>query len=108
MTNYQVVITPDAAHDLLRLQDFALQRELASATPDFDVIERMLEAVDKALGILAFSPYTCRRADRAVDPRQRELIIPFGHSGFIAAVEIHGQTVYVGGVRHQLEQDLLR
>lgn len=108
MRHYRVVITDEAAEDLLRLQAFVIDRELASATPDLDVVERMLAAVAQALRLLEFSPYSCRKAARAVDDRQRELIIPFGHSGLVAAFEVRGETVFVGGVRHQLEQDFNR
>ena len=105
MKSYRVIVTDDAQADLLQLQDFALERELASSTPDLDVVDRMLEAVAQALKLLAFSPYSCRRASRSVNEHQRELIIPLGHAGFVAAFEIRGDRVLVGAVRHQLEQD---
>jgi plasmid stabilization system protein ParE len=106
--HYRVVITDEASDDLLRLQAFAIDRELASATPDLDVVERLGAAVAQALRLLEFSPYSCRKAARAVDDQQRELIIPFGHSGLVAAFEVRGETVFVGAVRHQLEQDFNR
>ena len=108
MKHYRVVITDEAAEDLLRLQAFAIDRELASATPDLDVVERLLAAVAQALRLLEFSPYSCPKAARAVDDRQRELVIPFDHSGLLAAFEVRGDAVFVGAVRHQLEQDFNR
>jgi len=108
LNHYRVVITDEAGEDLLRLQAFAIDRELASATPDLDVVERQLAAVVQALRLLEFSPYSCRKAARAVDDRQRELVIPFGNSGLVAAFEVRGDTVFVGAVRHQLEQDFNR
>jgi hypothetical protein len=61
--------------------------------------------VERALRLLEFSPYSCRKAARALNDKQRELIIPFGHAGLIAAFEVRGDMVRLGAIRHQLEQD---
>jgi plasmid stabilization system protein ParE len=105
VTVYRVVLAEEAADDLLRIEDFTIDRELASATPDLDVVRRLRDAVDHALRLLEFSPYSCRKAARAVNDKQRELIIPFGSAGLIAAFEVRGEIVRIGAVRHQLEQD---
>lgn len=105
MTVYRVVLAEEAVEDLLRIEDFMIDRELASATPDLDVVRRLRDAVDQALRLLAFSPYSCRKATRAVNDKQRELIIPFGSAGLVAAFEVRGEVVRIGAVRHQLEQD---
>lgn len=105
MTVYRVVLTHEASADLLRIEDFTIERELSSSTPDLDVVRRLRDAVDMALRLLEFSPYSCRKAARAVNTQQRELIIPFGSAGLIAVFEIRGEVVRIGAVRHQLEQD---
>ncbi len=105
MTVYRLVLADEAADDLLRIEDFIIERELASATPDLDVVRRLRDAVDNALRLLEFSPYSCRKAARAVNDRQRELIIPFGSAGLVAAFEVRGKVVRIGAIRHQLEQD---
>lgn len=105
MTVYRVVLAEEAAEDLLQIEDFMIERELASATPDLDVVRRLRDAVDRALQLLAFSPYSCRRAARAVNDKQRELIIPFGSAGLVAAFEVRKEVVRIGAIRHQLEQD---
>jgi plasmid stabilization system protein ParE len=105
VTSYRVVLTEEAADDLLRIEDFSIERELASATPDLDVVRRLRDAVERALQLLAFSPYSCRRAVRAVNDKQRELIIPFGGAGLMAAFEVRGEIVRIGAIRHQLELD---
>ena len=105
MTVYRVVLAEEAADDLLRIEDFTIERELAGATPDLDVVRRLRDAVDHALRLLEFSPYSCRKATRAVNDKQRELIIPFGSTGLIAAFEVRGEVVRIGALRHQLEQD---
>lgn len=105
MTVYRLVLADEAADDLLRIEDFIIERELASATPDLDVVRRLRDAVDNALRLLEFSPYSCRKAARAVNDRQRELIIPFGSAGLVAAFEVRGKVVHIGAIRDQLEQD---
>lgn len=105
MTAYRVVLADEAVGDLLRIEDFTIERELASATPDLDVVRRLRDAVDRALRLLEFSAYSCRKAARAVNDKQRELIIPFGGAGLIAAFEVREEVVRIGAIRHQLEQD---
>jgi len=105
VTVYRLVLADEAADDLLRIEDFIIERELASATPDLDVVRRLRDAVDRALRLLEFSPYSCRKAARAVNDKQRELIIPFGSTGLVAAFEVRGEVVRIGAIRHQLEQD---
>jgi len=105
VTVYRVVLAEEATDDLLRIEDFTIEREFASATPDLDVVRSLRDAVDRALRLLEFSPYSCRKAARAVNDKQRELIIPFGSAGLIAAFEIRGEVVRIGAIRHQLEQD---
>lgn len=102
---YRLVLADEAADDLLRIEDFIIELELASATPDLDVVQRLRDAVDRALRLLEFSPYSCRKAARAVNDKQRELIIPFGSAGLVAAFEVRGEVVRIGAIRHQLEQD---
>jgi plasmid stabilization system protein ParE len=54
--------------------------------------------------LLAWSPYTCRRAELG-NGRSRELIAAFGATGYIVLFEIVGDSVVVGAVRHQREED---
>ena len=105
MTVYRVVLADEAAEDLLRIEEFIIERELAGATPDLDVVRRLRDAVGHALRLLEFSPYSCRKAARAVNDKQRELIIPFGSAGLVAAFEVRGEVIRIGAIRHQLEQD---
>ena len=50
------------------------------------------------------TPYSFRKA--AQSPAQRELIIPFGNSGYVALYEIVSDSkVLVLAVRHQQEED---
>ena len=68
-------------------------------------MRRLIDAVDRGRRLLEFSPYSCRKAARAVDDKQRELIISFGNAGLIAAFEVRGEVVRIGAIRHQFKQD---
>ena len=80
MPRYKVRFTPEAELDLLRLYDFLLEKDLAAA-------ERALEAIKRAVELLRFSPFSCRKA-LTDNPFLRELIIPFGSAGYVALFEI--------------------
>jgi plasmid stabilization system protein ParE len=101
---FAVEFSPEAAEDLQRLFDFALQRELDSATGDLDGPTRALQAIKDGLAFLALSPFSCRKVGASAFVR--ELVIPFGASGYVALFEIVDDArVIVGAVRHQREDD---
>lgn len=101
--SYAVRFSQEARDDLNRLYDFVLEREL-TRQGDLGIAERALQAIEAALVTLAFSPFTCRKA--ADDPFLRELVIPFGGSGYVALFEIEGSdAVVIIAVRHQREDD---
>jgi plasmid stabilization system protein ParE len=101
---YKVTLLQEAVEDLIRLEDFAIERELSSETPDWTTPQRALDAIREGMRLLAWSPYTCRRAELG-NARSRELIVPFGATGYIVLFEIVGDSVVVGAVRHQREED---
>ncbi len=97
MKRSRVRFTPDAEHDLLRLYDFLLDKDLDSAGSALDAIRAGIE-------LLRFSPFSCRKA--ASDPLLRELVIPFGSAGYVALFEVDGpSSVTILAVRHQREDD---
>jgi len=100
MTRFRVRFTEEAEADLLRLYDFLLEHDLATA-------ERALDAIKEALRLLEQFPFSCRKAgDGRHGPRIREMVIPFGASGYVALFEIEdARTVTVLAVRHQRESD---
>jgi plasmid stabilization system protein ParE len=96
---YKVRLTAEALEDLDRLYDFLVERDL-------DAAERALEVIERALDLLAYSPFSCRKALHQKNPRWRELLISFGHSGYAALFEIDdGHTVTVTAIRHQRDED---
>ena len=81
-----------------------LERELASATADLDIPDRALGAMREGMALLERFPFTCRKAQAS--PFLRELIIPFGHTGYVVLFEVvDHQHVEVAAVRHQREDD---
>lgn len=102
--SFRVRLTREAEADLDRLFDFVLQRELARDGGDLALAEAALSAIRAGFATLTASPFTCRKAGQS--PFLRELVIPFGRSGYVALFEIEGAAeVVVVAVRHQLEDD---
>lgn len=101
---YTVEFSEAAAEDLEQLFDFALQRELDSETGDLDIPERAVQAIKNGIAFLASSPFACRKVGSS--SFIRELIIPFGNTGYVALFEIaDSRTVIIGAIRHQREDD---
>jgi plasmid stabilization system protein ParE len=66
--------------------------------------EQALAAIRAGIATLKTSPFTCRKAGS--NPFLRELVIPFGHTGYVALFEIVDRTqIVVAAVRHQREED---
>jgi plasmid stabilization system protein ParE len=102
--SFLVRFTKAAEQDLEQLFDFILERELAREEGDFDLAEMAIPAIVSSLQVLERSPFTCRKATGS--PFLRELIIPFGATGYVALFEIEdGSNVAVIAVRHQREDD---
>ena len=93
---YRVRITPAARDDLDRLQGFLEQKNVEAATV-------AMEALAEGFSFLETLPYACRKA--ALDPRLRELIVPFGSTGYVALFWVDEAEVVVMAVRHQREED---
>ncbi|MDM0007809.1 type II toxin-antitoxin system RelE/ParE family toxin [Variovorax sp. J22G73] len=101
--SYAIRFTRQAAEDLERRYDFVLEREL-DRNGDLALASRALEAIEHGISALAFSPFTCRKAGDS--PFIRELVIPFGASGYVALFEIEASdSIVVAAVRHQREDD---
>jgi plasmid stabilization system protein ParE len=102
--SFKVRLTRGAQADLDRRFDFVLERELARDGGDVTLPEHAIAALRAGFATLRTSPFTCRKA--AQSPFLRELIVPFGRSGYVALVEIEDEeNVTVIAVRHQLEDD---
>ncbi|HUX24488.1 MAG TPA: type II toxin-antitoxin system RelE/ParE family toxin [Burkholderiales bacterium] len=100
MNRFKVRFTAEAEADLLRLFDFLLEQDYAAA-------ETARATLAKAVELLELFPFSCRKAlGGDGKPFLRELIIPFGSSGYVVLFEIENRdTVTLLAVRHQREED---
>ena len=98
---YRVRFTEQADANRVRLYEFILARD----ETDWALAERALEAIRNAVRSLELSPFSYRKAVPG-NPFLRELVIPFGASGYVALFEIDDdKTVSILAVRHQREDD---
>lgn len=103
--NYTVTVLASAKADLARLADFLFEREILR-DGDLDYAEHAVAAIEPSLTLLTRFPFTCRKA--AESSVLRELVIPSGHTGYVALFEIvASDSVVVSAIRHQREDDYL-
>ena len=96
--SYEVRYTREAKEDMERLFVFLLER-------DIQLARRAKIAIAKAMKFLEDFPFTCRKSS-SDNPFLREMLIPFGNSGYVALFEIEDKkTVTILAIRHQREED---
>lgn len=99
---YVVHLTREALEDLQRLEDFLMEAALKHG--DWELPGRALAAIRREFRILETNPFTCRIAFD--DRLERELVIPFGASGYVALFHlVSDREVVISAVRHQREDD---
>ncbi len=91
----QLIWTPEALRAVQRCYRF-----LAPKNPD--AASRAVKTIREQMRILAAHPAIGRPADK-MSPEFRELLIPFGESGYVALYRLDGDMVVVLTVRHQSE-----
>lgn len=91
----RLIVTTRAVRDLERCRRFLDRKSPAAA-------RRAADAIDRHLSLLESAPEIGRPAG---DPPLRELVIPFGDSGYVALYryEPADNAVYVLAFRHQKE-----
>lgn len=101
--SFTVRFSPEADEDLARLFDFLLDQ--ATTLEDLAQADAAIAAIQSAVSHqLARTPYSFRKAGHSAT--RRELIIPFGASGYVALYEIDGPaSVLLLAIRHQREED---
>ena len=92
----QIIITAEAIQGLERCRLFLLEKNPQAAI-------RAAQAIKHSLNFLQAEPQIGRPLDDL--PEVRELIIPFGESGYIALYryEVKTDSLYVLAFRHQKE-----
>ncbi len=100
--SFAVRYTERAREDLMRLYEYRLEQ--AVTLEELELAQRTYEAITTAVDGLAANPFLCRKA--GTSPFVRELLIPFGSSGYVALFEIEDAThVTIAAIRHQREED---
>ncbi|MBP1850242.1 type II toxin-antitoxin system RelE/ParE family toxin [Rhizobium halophytocola] len=95
---YTLRYTQTALNDFDRLYDYLIMYDL-------DLAARAYEAIAPAISQLEHFPFSHRKAP-GDDALLRELLVPFGSSGFVVLYRIDGADVIsVLAVRHQREDD---
>ena len=99
---FAVRYSASARDDLKRLYQYLLDR--STSVDDLEIAERALDAIVDAAERLGRAPFVYRKAGPS--PFFRELLIPFGSSGYVALFEVEdASTVTTLAVRHQVEDD---
>ena len=100
---YTVTVSAEATEDLVRLADHLFERELLR-DGDLDYAANAIAAIRASFSLLERFPYTCRKS--AESSFLRELVITFGHTGYVALFEIvSSERIVVSAIRHQREDD---
>lgn len=100
---FKVEFTPEAQADLDRLFDFLLERAqtVEDAMRAYEALEAIRTVADSHLST---TPYSYRKVGQR--PTLRELIVPFGSTGYVLRFDIRTpELVLVIGARHQREED---
>ena len=87
--------TDNALQGLLRVYAFG-------AATDTSVAQQALDAVEAGADRLEHFPHAGRPSPD-LEPEQRELLIPFGASGYVLFYEMAGDFVYILAIKHQKE-----
>jgi plasmid stabilization system protein ParE len=99
MKRYRVRVAREARDDLVRLFRFLAEADESRA-------QEAVETLALAFESLARLPFASRIAASARDSTLRELIVPFGPTGYVVLFRVtDGRTVSVLAVRHQREED---
>jgi len=92
---YLVIWTGNASQGIERAYLFLAEK-------NEDVAIAAIKTIREKALLLEQFPNAGRPVDD-LDPEHRELLIPFGTSGYVMVYEIHADRVFVLAVRHQKE-----
>ncbi|UHS60646.1 type II toxin-antitoxin system RelE/ParE family toxin [Agrobacterium vaccinii] len=95
---YQIFLADKARDDIMRLYRYLLDYDKYAA-------QRAYDAIQKGNNALGDFPMSFRKVD-PVNPFLRELIIPFGSSGYVVLFEVEtSEKITILAIRHQREDD---
>lgn len=100
--NFTVRYTQNAKDDLMRLYEFLLDNDTSLV-----LAEKALISIGRTVEQLTIFPYSYRKLEYSNNSFLREIIIPFGNSGYVAIFEIDpiAKIVTILALRHQREDD---
>ena len=98
MKKWRVRFTGRSSSDLVRMVAFLAETEPRRAA-------EAREAIVNALAVLERLPFLAPPARLANRRSLRELVVPFGRTGYVVLLEVERGTVTVLRIRHQLEGD---
>lgn len=91
----RLIWTPGASEGLERAYLFLAEK-------DEDAAIKALDAIDEGSLLLEHFPEAGRPAED-LEPEHRELLIPFGASGYLLLYRLENALVYILAVKHQKE-----
>ena len=95
MPHLKLVWLPSALQGVQRAYRFLAEKDRGAA-------QAAAGTIRKYAAILKKFPNAGRPAED-LDPEHRELLIPFGVSGYVLIYEVHAEIILVLAVRHQKE-----
>lgn len=91
----RLIWTPEASAGLERAYLFLVEKDEEAAI-------KALDAIDGGSLLLEDFPEAGRPTED-LEPEHRELLIPFGASGYVLLYQVENALVYILAVRHQKE-----
>ena len=95
MPHLKLVWSPSALLGVQRAYRFLAEK-------DRDAAQAAVGTIRKHAAILKRFPSAGRPAED-LDPEHRELLIPFGVTGYVLVYEVHAEIILMLAVRHQKE-----
>lgn len=95
MPRLELVWSPSALRGIQRAYRFLAEKDKGAA-------KAAAGAIRKQAALLKTFPGAGRPVDD-LDPEHRELLIPFGVTGYVLVYEIYAERILVLAVRHQKE-----
>ncbi len=87
--------TPNALGRVQKIYDFLAQK-------DNNAARMAISAIRKKVALLALNPNIGRPADD-LEPEHRELLVPFGATGYVVLYHASPALILILSVRHQKE-----
>ena len=92
-TQFDVVVSREALHDIGRLEAWLIDKDMAASAALGPLLQHAIQS-------LAYFP----QRGKPSGPRTRDLIVPFGGSAYRIRYYIAGERVIVTAIWHSLER----